>query len=198
MEDSQLFQQVRDGVPQAFSLLVRRWEPRIYNFVLRYAGDRELAAEICQLTFIRLYKKSRSLRDASKFSTWLYQIALNIARDQLNYRRRWQSVSLDGLEEPQMERTLAGPRPADHLRTQPDRQLLLGNLNDVLSKALGLLPEEQRTVVIMKHYEELKFREIAEILDIPENTVKSRMYYGLAALKKTFDHWKISKESLEV
>ena len=85
---------------------------------------------------------------------------------------------------------------AESLIANPDRQIQQSQLGSILQLALNQLPAEQRIVVIMKEYEGLKFREIAEILEEPENTVKSRMYYGLKKLRTLFEQWNIELEAL--
>lgn len=182
MDDAALIAQFQAGHTAAFNALVKRWECPIYNFVLRYAGDRDDARDLCQQTFIRAYKSLRRLRDPDKFTAWIYQIALNACRDAA---RRREFISLDAL----LESTPiadAGARPDDRAHEQ--------SLRDLINRALQNLPEEQRVVIVMKTYQGLKFTEIAEILHAPLNTVKSRMYYGLSALKKIFDRWHISED----
>jgi len=99
MTDAELIQKFLDGNTEAFNTLVWRWEKNVYNFVLRYLGDREEAKDVCQQTFIRAYRKLRHLRTPEKFSTWLYQIALNICRDEIKRRRNHRTLSLERLHE---------------------------------------------------------------------------------------------------
>ena len=180
MNDAELIAQFRAGQIAAFNTLVKRWECPIYNFVLRYVGNRDDARDLCQQTFIRAYKNMRRLRDPDKFTSWIYQIALNACRDA---GRRRSLVSLDTLATP-----IADTTPP------PDALIHEQSVRDLLNRALQNLPEEQRVVIIMKEYQGLKFTEIAETLKVPINTVKSRMYYGLSALKKIFDRWHISED----
>ena len=183
MSDADLILRFRAGQHQAFNALVWRWQGRLYRFALRYSGDSEEARDLCQQSFIRAYGQLHRLRDPERFSTWLYQIAANLCRDHL--RQRVQHVSLDAYEE-------ASDRPHPALCRAADMDKV--ELRDLLNRALQTLPEEQRVVIIMKEYQGLKFTEIAETLKVPINTVKSRMYYGLSALKKIFDRWHISED----
>lgn len=182
MDDAELITQFQSGQIAAFNTLVKRWECPIYNFVLRYSGNRDDARDLCQQTFIRVYKSLRRLRDPNKFASWIYQIALNACKDASRVRRL---VSLDTHEETS---SIADAAP------HPDTLAHEQSVRDLLNRALQNLPEEQRVVIIMKEYQGLKFTEIAETLTIPVNTVKSRMYYGLSALKKIFDRWHISED----
>ena len=196
MTDAQLIERFLDGEVAAFNTLVWRWEKSLFNFTLRYLGDREEAKEVCQKTFIRIYRKLHHLRDRNKFATWLYQIAVNICRDQLKSQHRRRAVSLDTLTKNgnHPENTL--PELTADSKTAPDRQMINRDVSGLLYKALRELPEEQRVVIIMKEYQGLKFTEIAEILETSVNTAKSRMYYGLRGLRKVFKQWQISEESL--
>lgn len=196
MTDDQLIIRFLDGQVNAFNTLVWRWEKRLYNFILRYVGDREDAKDLCQKTFIQVYQDLRRLRDPGKFSTWVHQIAVNLCRDELRNRHRRPMLSLEGLQEDYDDPSLAAPEMAAAPSMQPDAAAHRRDMRELLNAALQTLPEEQRVVVIMKEYQELKFAEIAEILGISVNTAKSRMYYGLGALRKVFDQWNISQEVL--
>lgn len=184
MEDAQLIQDFLRGNHQAFNKLIGRWQDRIHHFAYRYFASNDDAAEITQKTFIKAYQKLDTLDDAAKFGSWLYRIANNLCLDELKRAGRKRATSLEALKTAPQTETAS---PADGTLMKNEAMVLL-------HKALLQLPNDQRMVVIMKEYEGLTFREIAEILDEPENTVKSRMYYGLRSLKKTFDSWNINKE----
>ena len=197
MVDAQLIEKFREGDIDAFNLLVRRWEKNVFNFVLRYMGDREESKDVCQQTFVRTYRKLNRLKEPEKFSTWLYQIAINICRDELKKRHRRKTYSLQQLEDKSngFENHLSKLGPGD--RTHPENEVYQNDLAQLLNRALQTIPEEQRLVIIMKEYQGLKFTEIADVLKTPVNTVKSRMYYGLRALRKIFKKWNIQEEMLK-
>lgn len=197
MTDIQLIEKFLDGEVHAFNTLVWRWEKSLYNFILRYVGDREEAKDLCQKTFIRVYRNLRGLRDPNKFSSWIYQIAINICRDELKRHGRNNTFSLESLQEKNNDHTAMIKELETNSTIDPDEAVLNQDLRDLLHRALRQIPEEQRLVIIMKEYQGLKFTEIAEILQTSVNTVKSRMYYGLGALKKVFKKWKISEEMLK-
>jgi len=195
MTDAQLIIKFKNGDSNAFNTIVWRWQKRIFNFVLRYIGDREECFDICQQTFIRAYQNLHRLRDAERFSTWLYQIAINICRDEIRRRGRNRTFSLDGIiQNDRHEKTL--PVITNDSRDHPEAETQNGSLRELLNKAMQELPEEQRVVVIMKEYQGLKFVEIADVLETSVNTVKSRMYYGLSALRKILKQWQINEESI--
>lgn len=188
MNDAKLVEAFRSGDMNAFNALVERWQERIHRFAYRYFSSHDDAMEITQKTFIRAYRKLDSLEDTNKFSSWLYRIANNLCLDELKRAGRRRSSSMDALNE---------PRIAKSITENPDRPIQQKELGSLLQQALNQLPAEQRIVVIMKEYEGLKFREIAEILEEPENTVKSRMYYGLTSLRNIFEKWNIEMEALQ-
>ena len=194
MEDSRLISMYLDGDVSAFNGLVRQWQSRIYNYTFKMLGKREDAKDVTQKTFIKVYKNLRKLRDPSKFSSWIYQIATNLCRDEMRTRKRGPSVSLH-----QKIKTSSGNEVelqdflADESSSAED-DLYQGEVVETVRRALKLIPEDQRTVIIMKEYQGLKFREIAEILQEPLNTVKSRMYYGIKALRKALIDLDIDKE----
>lgn len=195
MTDPELIAKFLDGNVEAFNTLVWRWEKNVYNFVLRYLGDRETAKDVCQKTFIRVYQNLHRLREPERFSTWLYQIAVNICRDEVKSRRRRNTTSLENLLESR-DGSYTQVHNNTDLKLEPDQHANQRDLREVLARALQAVPEEQRVVIIMKEYQGLKFTEIAEILQTSVNTVKSRMYYGLTAIQKVFKKWKIYEEML--
>ena len=196
MTDAQLIAKFRNGDLNAFNTLVWRWEKPVYNFVYRYVGNREDARDLCQKTFIRVYRKANKLRDANKFSTWLFQIAVNLCRDELKRQKRRHHVSLEQLQENGNGTLRAGQESNPKNQAQPDQALHRLELSELINRALQHIPEEQRAVIVMKEFQGLKFTEIAEVLETSVNTAKSRMYYGLTALRKVFDKWQINQETL--
>ena len=195
MTDQVLIEKFLNGDVSAFNTIVWRWEKPICNFAYRYMGGLEMAKEVTQQTFIRAYKNLHRLRDSSRFSSWLHQIALNICRDELKRNKR-RYVSVQELELNSESGSNLPLELSDSPSDRPDSSAQKVQLADILKKALQEIPEEQRVVVIMKEYQGLKFNEIADILNEPLNTVKSRMYYGLNALKKILLEWKINQEEL--
>ena len=193
MTDAELVRRFRGGDPQAFNALVGRWQGRLYNFILRYTGDREEARDLCQKVLVSAYRNIRRLRDPEKVSTWLYQIAVNTCRDELRRRRRYTAISLESLEH-------GGDRTGNPLlqsSSPADSRVHARDLRDLLNRALQSIPEEQRVVVLMKEYQHLKFTEIATVLELPVNTVKSRLYYGLNNLRKLLNQWDVTEETID-
>ncbi len=180
--DEDLALAVQAGNTDSLGVLVARWEQPLFRFAVRLLEKPEDARDVCQETFLRILRRSERFREGARFSTWMYQIALNLCRDQIRRRRRWKWISIEN--EPKDRESPAVPRNAAAAETDdPGRALELLERRRAVSAALGRIPREQREVLILKEYEGLKFREISEILGCPESTVKSRMYYGLSALR---------------
>jgi RNA polymerase sigma-70 factor (ECF subfamily) len=198
MTDRDLIEKDLSGSDDAFNTLVWRWQKIIFNFAWRDLGNRDEAHDVAQQVFIRVYRNLHKLKDRDRFSTWIYQIAANLCRDVIKQRRRRQVLSLESMQESGSAELAANdaftlmPEGDQH----PDRIVSRSQLRDLLEKALQEIPEEQRIVVVMKEYQNLKFTEIAEILGAPVNTIKSRLYYGLNALKKVLARWDIDREVL--
>jgi len=182
--DNQLVARTLDGDVGAFNDLVARWETSLYRFVVRYLGDTEEARDVCQEAFLKAYTNLDRFRHQAKFSSWLYQIALNQCRTQFRRKKARPTVSLD--EDDQLGHLRLVPAAGD----SPDASAIKSQHAVELQSALAQLPEDQRTAIILKEYHGLKFREIAEILETPESTVKSRLYHGLESLAKSLGHLK--------
>lgn len=182
VSDEDLVASTLSGDVGAFNDLVQRWEGSLYRFVYRYLGDAEEARDICQEAFIRAYTNLDRFRGQAKFSSWLYQIALNLCRSE--FRKRRPVVSID--EEEQQSRL----RLVQADEELPEDSAIQGERVRALQRALAELPDEQRTVIILKQYHGMKFREIAEVLGTPESTVKSRLYHGLDALSRSLGYLK--------
>jgi RNA polymerase sigma factor (sigma-70 family) len=195
MHSDALITRAREGDKNAQGKLVQLWYKRIYNFSYKFFFDHDLAMEAAQKTFISMHKNLPNLNEATRFRPWLYTIAVNFCREELRKKKTAKSVSLFDLNPGEAEDSYNWER-SEERSENPEKMLRQAELSDLLQKCLMELSEEQREVVIMKEYEGLKFREIAEALNISENTVKSRMYYGLDGLKKIFDKNRITKESI--
>ena len=184
LSDEQLVASTLSGDVGAFNDLVHRWEGSLYKFVYRYLGDAEEARDICQEAFVRAYTNLDRFRGQAKFSSWLYQIALNLARSQFRRQASRPTVSIDEDEQQNRLRLVATDQEL------PEDSAIHSERVRALQRALAELPDEQRTVIILKQYHGMKFREIAEVLGTPESTVKSRLYHGLDALSRSLGYLK--------
>jgi RNA polymerase sigma-70 factor (ECF subfamily) len=142
---------------------------------------------VAQEAFLRAYRALGGFKREARFSSWLYQIATNLCRDRLRRRRTRAAVSLEELEE--TGPVIVETRPGAHERLQQK------DLARVVRRAIHALPEEQREVVILKEYQGLTFLEIAQSLDLPVSTVKTRLYRGLGQLRLRLEREGLGVES---
>lgn len=195
MHSDTLIIKAKQGDQSAQGKLVQLWYKRIYNFGYKFFLDHDMAMEISQKTFISMCRNLHGLQDVARFKSWLYKIAVNSCREEARKAKGSRSLSFDVVWNREAEDS---PRweSSGQRHDNPEKQLQQLELSDILQEALLQLNDEQREVVIMKEYEGLKFREIAEVLNISENTAKSRMYYGLEGLRKILSKKNISKDTI--
>ncbi|HKS96686.1 MAG TPA: sigma-70 family RNA polymerase sigma factor [Terriglobia bacterium] len=180
--DAALVRDARDGQPEAFNALVRRWERKVYSYLVHLTGQPEDALDMCQEVFVSAYKHLGRLRDAEGFRPWLFQIAHNTACSEMRrLRGRQFDEALDVVNETNGGRTLSSSLPGN--RTGLGRS----ELKLMVEKALAALSLEQREAVILKVYQGFKFTEIAEIQSCPLSTVKTRVYAGFEQLRKLLE-----------
>jgi RNA polymerase sigma-70 factor (ECF subfamily) len=174
--DEELVDAFQAGELSAFDDLVRRWERSILAAIYRVMGTEDDARDLCQETFLRAYRALGGFKREARFSSWLYQIALNLCRDRMRRRKGRVMLSLEALDEEGWSvPRKSGPSPLDLVEAQ--------TLSRVVAAAIEELPEEQREVIVLKEYQDLTFLEIAEILEVPLSTVKTRLYRGLVQLR---------------
>ncbi len=169
VEDTDLIARVRKGDVEGFNLLVSRWEKRVFNYLLRLTGNQEDSLDLSQDVFLKAYQNIRKLDDAARFGPWLFRIAHNEAYS--GFRKRKPEVSAPELEGAE---TFFERQPAPGIAM---------DLSLAVTGALDRLSPEQREAVVLKIYQGFKFDEMAEILECPVSTVKSRLYTALELLK---------------
>jgi len=184
--DEELMEAYLEGSVAAFQVLVERHSKPIFNFIIRRCGgNRQRGEDLLQETFLRVVRQAHSFKRKAKFTTWLYTIARNLCIDALRRASYRKHPSLDqplSRSDPSDGGTLmdkvpaGGPDAADQTRDKRFRT--------ALQEALNTLPDEQKDIFIMREFQGLKFREISEIIGVPENTVKSRMRYALQGLRR--------------
>ena len=187
--DEELLASYQQGDVGAFERLLRRHRGPLFTFLVRMLGDREKAEDLAQEAFLRLVRGAAQWQQRAKFKTWLYTIARNLCVDQSRRDKFRRTDSLDapaagadGLEDgPALVEQIAGAGAA------PDRAAESARLRPVLTRALASLPEEQREVFILREQAGVPFKEIAEMVGVNENTVKSRMRYALEGLRKQLE-----------
>jgi len=181
------------GDHKAQGKLVQEWYKRIYNFGYKFLLDHDLTMEVVQKTFIAMHKNISFLENTGKFKSWIYSIATNYCREEWRKRKTSLKVSISELNGTS---SLQGWEATTKTNENPASKFNQKELVEILQSCLAELSIEQREVIIMKEYEGLKFREIAEALQIPESTAKTRMYYGLEALKLILAKRNINTETI--
>ena len=178
IDDEELVARSRGGDLDSFNQLVLRWERPIYALAYRVIGREEDARDVAQETFLRAFRALGGFKGQAKFSSWLYRITLNLCRDWIRRERRNAVAQVpEGLDLVE----LAGEAtPSESIEDLVSRK----QLSEAVAKAMALLPDEQRTAIILKEYHGLTFQEIADLLDCPLSTVKTRLYQGLTVLRR--------------
>src|SRR5216684_2106849 len=173
--DEELLAAFQQGDVGAVEALLRRHRAPLFTFLLRMLGDRERAEDLAQETFLRIVKGAAAWEQRARFQTWLYTIARNLCVDASRRDKFRRTGSLD-------ETGPDGDPPL--VDSGPDRGAESARLRPVLQKALLSLPAEQREVFILREQAGVPFKEIAVMVGVNENTVKSRMRYALEGLRK--------------
>ena len=175
--DEELVERAADGDAEAFNELVVRWERPIHALAYRVLGREEDARDVCQEAFLRAFRGLKGFKGQAKFSSWLYRIALNLCRDWLRRERR------RGFVQPSEGFDLDEQRIVDPTTETAEDLIVRRDLGQAVSRVMAQLPPEQRTVIVLKEYHGLTFREIAELIGCPLSTVKTRLYQGLGVLR---------------
>lgn len=165
------------GDRDSFNELILRWERPIYALAYRTIGREDDARDVCQETFLRAFRALPGFRGQAKFSSWLYRITLNLCRDWMRRKRRAPFVSVPDNVDPV---DLAVAEPSETIEDLVVRR----DLARIVERVMTRLPEEQRTAIILKEYHGLTFQEIAELMGCPLSTVKTRLYKGLAVVRR--------------
>ena len=175
--DRELMAQTCRGNRHALTILVKRYEKPLYNYILRMSGQHANAEDLFQETWLKVFRFRDKYNAELAFKPWLYQIATNVCRDWGRKKGRAQEVSLDSVEATQ-------PAP---VRDNPQHKTQQNELAQALKDAVDALPEKQRAVFWMSRYEELSYEAIAQALEVPLGTVKSRMNHAVRQLRATLE-----------
>ena len=180
--DEELVARATAGDQEAFAQLVTRWERPIYALAYRTLRREEEARDVVQDAFLRAYRGLKGFKGEAKFSSWLYRITLNLCRDWMRKERRAPVAQV--------------PEGTDPLDLADQQAAPTESVEDLVARremaaavqlAMADLPEEQRTAIMLKEDHGLTFQEIAEMLDCPLSTVKTRLYQGLSVLRRRLE-----------
>ncbi len=180
LKDEELIKEFQvNNTLEAYEILVKRYKDPLMNFVYRFVGDRDVCTDIVQDTMIKFYLNKDSYREFAKFSTWIYTIAGNLAKNELKRRRRRTIFSIDNNSDD--ERSI---QIEDKAFIAPDRSADSEIKNEIIQKALMKVKPVYREVVILRDIQDLSYEEIADITGLSLGTVKSRINRGRTQLQK--------------
>ncbi|MHC4471347.1 MAG: RNA polymerase sigma factor [Planctomycetota bacterium] len=183
--DSQLMERFRDGDEEAFRRLVDRFQKPLINFFFRLTWDRFAAEDYAQEVFARLIRHRHSYKPIAKLSTYVFRIAKNFWIDRIREKAAAPNVtSLDATIREDEGRAITLGDTVEGKVDQPIEMLERKNIRERVKKAVSRLPEEQRLVFVLSENQGLKYADIAEVLEIPVGTVKSRMHAAVLRLRE--------------
>ena len=192
LTDGQLVALCHAGDTEAFGRLAERWETALFQFVRRTVGNPDEAKDLCQDALTKAYQNIGRLRDGDKFKAWLYHIAQNLYRDRFRTLKGRADVrSLEDVGASELNAT------GQQVPLAPDVAASRANLADLLGSALGTLPIEQRTAIVLREYHGFNSEEIGEITGVPSTTVRTRIFYGLKSLRSSCSERGLTPDLLE-
>jgi len=178
--DAELVKRVQAGDKRAFDILVLKYQSRIINLISRYVSDPHAAMDVAQEAFIKAYKGLKNFRGDSAFYTWMYRIAINTAKNHLaSIGRKIPEYAVDAQEAEQFD----GDSGLKEYAT-PERELMRDEIQSTVHKAIEALPEDLKAAITLRELEGMSYEEIAEVMDCPIGTVRSRIFRAREAIDK--------------
>lgn len=178
-DEQHLLQAFQRGNLDAFSVLVNRYQDRLYTALTRFLDSKEDAQDVLQDSFLSAFANAKSFKGNSRFYTWVYRIAMNHAIDLHRRKKPRQTLSLH--REDQSDWLASNNEGAAHQAIVQEENCQL------IRKALGILSEEHRLVIVMKEIDDMRYEEIAEVLEVPVGTVRSRLHRARSELKNVLE-----------
>jgi RNA polymerase sigma-70 factor (ECF subfamily) len=172
--DDELMLRVKKGDMTAFETLYDRYNKRLFHYILRFAGERSLAEDILQETFLRIFKKRKNYRKTGHFSTYLFTIGRNLTLDTL---KTWEKRHILSGREDYMERAM-------DLSKQPPEKLEDAEISEIVQREIHALPRDLREILLLNKYSELSYEEIAKIVSSTPAAVKQKVYRAMLALRQ--------------
>lgn len=180
LTDLELVQRVQAGDKKSFDVLVLKYQHKVINLVIRYVHDHDTAQDVAQEAFIKAYRGLKNFRGESAFYTWLYRIAINTAKNYLvSQGRRAPTSDIDADEAEQYE----GQSALKEYGT-PENEMLRDEIQRIVTDAIESLPDDLRTAIVLRELEGMSYEEIAEAMDCPIGTVRSRIFRAREAIDK--------------
>jgi len=171
LSETALLDQCRRGNANAFERLVAQYEKKVYNLAFRMVGNHEDASDIAQEAFLKVYTSLDQFRGESSFSTWLYRVVSNACLDELRRRARHRVVSIDtpvSVDDP-------SPRQIPSNDPEPGHEIEKAEVQTAVQEGIKELPDDHRIILVLRDIQGLSYEEIAQVLDMPLGTVKSRL-----------------------
>ncbi|MBN2338170.1 MAG: sigma-70 family RNA polymerase sigma factor [Acidobacteria bacterium] len=188
--DNSLVRDFIAGNDAAFTELVGRYKDSITNYVNMMVGDYDIAVDLSQETFLRVYQNIHRYSNLYQFSTWIYRIATNLAIDEMRYRKRRGQVFYRNVWGNRQAEDPDGPEfELRDTRRSPRDEVLRKESGQVLEEAIRSLPKKYRTAFVMKEVQELPYEEIAKILKCSPGTIKSRLHRARELLQRKLEHY---------
>ena len=167
--DEELIEEFQNGKIASYNQLVYRYKDRLFNYIYQFVHDRDLAEDLLQDTFLKLYTHKHSYKNLAKFSTWIYTIAGNFSKTELRKKKRRKTYSNSELAFQETELIVPD------ISNEPDKEILNSSLKADLRNCLSELPLDFKTIIILRDIQELSYDEISIIVELPLGTVKSRI-----------------------
>lgn len=180
-EDNHLMTALAGGNDPALNVLMQRWNARLAAFLHRLCGNHATACDLAQEAFVRVYKHRRRFRQEQKFSTWLFAIATNLARNHARWQKRHPVALLEPGEVHALPLACGQPRP--------DGSLEHTERAEAVRRAILQLPAEQRETLVLSAYEGLSHAEIAAVMSTREKVVEMRLYHARKLLREKLEKW---------
>ena len=188
--DNDLVREFIAGNEAAFTELVTKYKDALTNYLNVMVGDYDIAVDLCQETFIRVYKNINRYSNIYQFSTWIYRIATNLAIDEMRYRRRRGQVFYKNVWGRNSSKDEDGREfEISDVRAGPGDEILRKESERVLSEAIRSLPEKYRTAFVLKEIQELPYESIAKVLHCSSGTIKSRLHRARELLQRKLEHY---------
>ena len=178
LTDEQLIKKFQNGDVGAYNQIVYRYKDRLLNFIYRFLNDIERSEDLVQDTLLKLYTHKDSYKEIAKFSTWLYTIAANLARTEIRKIKRRKTFSVTELSYEDREFII---KSTD---LEPGEENFSQNFEKNVQRALAELPDDFKTIIILRDIQELSYDEISKIVEVPLGTVKSRINRGRVKLQQ--------------
>jgi RNA polymerase sigma-70 factor (ECF subfamily) len=195
LSDEQLLQQYQQGRTEVFEVLINRYRRELLNFLIRLLGNRAAAEDVFQDTFLQIHLSAGSFDPKRRFKPWLFTIAANKGRDHLRKRKRRPAAPLDapvGDEGQEESQSFIDLLKAD--LPQPEQRLEQAELEERVDRTIQQLPEHLREILLLAYFQKFSYNQIAEILQIPLGTVKSRLHTAVGTFAKL---WREQNQELD-